>query len=145
MGDSFLSFVAHVREAKGLAFDLAIAAVDDETIFFAQIAHESRYVDGAVIFDTGKSDGAKIFFGEEFETSPSHPVVNERIGTSVTGKPRRQSYVKNIFKLGLQRENMPDAGRGRSHKLVLLAFEFEKIEAIPAIFLFFTASECVFW
>ena len=99
MGDSFLSFVAHVREAKGLAFDLAIAAVDDEMMFFAQIAHESRYVDGAVIFDAGKSDGAKIFFGEEFETSLTDPLVDERIGKRVTSKTRRQSFVKNIFKL----------------------------------------------
>src|SRR5205823_9618925 len=39
---------------------------------------------------------------------------------------------------------MPDAGRGGSHKLVLLFFEFEKIEVIPAIFLFFSACECFF-
>jgi len=144
MGDSFLSFVAHVREAKGLAFDLAIAAVDDEMMFFAQIAHESRYVDCAVIFDAGKSDGAKIFFGEEFETSLTDPLVDKRIGESVTSKTRRQSFVENIFKLRLERKDVPDAGRGGSHKLVLLFFEFEKIEVIAAIFLFFGASKCFF-
>src|SRR5882757_10283458 len=39
---------------------------------------------------------------------------------------------------------MPDAGRAGSHKFVLLFFEFEKIEVIAAIFLFFGASKCFF-
>ena len=43
----------------------------------AQVAHEFRYVDAASIFDTGESDGAKIFFGEKFETSLADPVEGE--------------------------------------------------------------------
>src|SRR5438477_13146171 len=39
---------------------------------------------------------------------------------------------------------MTDAGRAGSHKFVLLFFEFEKIEVITAIFLFFGASKCFF-
>src|SRR5438477_3119035 len=99
MGNGFLGFIAHVGEAESLAFNLAVAAVDDEMIFLAQIAHESRYVDGAVIFNAGESDRAEIFFGEEFQTSLTNPTVNERIGASVTSKTRRQSFVENIFKL----------------------------------------------
>jgi hypothetical protein len=35
MGNRFLGFIAHVGKAEGLAFDLAVAAVDDEMMFFA--------------------------------------------------------------------------------------------------------------
>src|SRR5207248_7289917 len=99
MGNGFLALVAHVGQAEGLAFDFAIAAVDDEMMFFARIAHEFRHVDTAIIFDAGETDGAKIFLGEKFETARADPVVHERIGPSMTRKTRRQSFVKNIFKL----------------------------------------------
>ena len=33
MGNGFLGFVAHIREAKGFTPDLAIARVDDEMMF----------------------------------------------------------------------------------------------------------------
>ena len=99
MRDGFFGFVAHVGEAKGLAFDFAVAAVDDEMMFLAQVAHEFRNVDAAIIFHAGESERAKIFFGEKFETAPTHPVVDERIGASVASKTRRQSFVENIFEL----------------------------------------------
>ena len=35
MRDGFLGFIAHVGETEGLAFDFAVAAVDDEMMFFA--------------------------------------------------------------------------------------------------------------
>ena len=35
MRDGFLGFIAHVGETKGLAFDFAVTAVDDEMMFFA--------------------------------------------------------------------------------------------------------------
>ena len=45
MRDGFLGFIAHVGETKGFAFDFAVTAVDDEMMFFAQVAHEFRHVD----------------------------------------------------------------------------------------------------
>src|SRR2546423_1146759 len=96
---SLLGAIADVGETKGLAFDLAVTAVDDEMMVFAQVANEFRHVDSSIIFHAGESKRAKIFFGKKFETSPGHPVVNERIGASVTSKTRRQSFSKNIFKL----------------------------------------------
>ena len=89
-----------LERTKGLAFDLAVTAVDDEMMFFAQVACTSFATSmPAVIFDAGESGAAKIFFGEEFETSPSAPSRGRRIGASVTSKTRRQSFVENIFKL----------------------------------------------
>ena len=73
MRDGFLGFIAHVGETEGLAFDFAVTAVDDEMMFFAQVAHEFRHVDSAIIFHAGESKRAKIFFGEKFETSPDAP------------------------------------------------------------------------
>ena len=99
MGNGFLSFVAHVGEAESLAFDFAVAAVDDEMMLFAQVAHEFRNVDVAIIFDAGEGEGAKIFFGEKFETARTNPIVDERVRPGVTSKTSRQSFSKNIFKL----------------------------------------------
>src|SRR5690349_872043 len=101
MRDGFLGFIAHVGETKGLAFDLAVTAVDDETMFFAQVANEFRHIRSPIIFHGRESKRAKILSSKKFETSPGHPVVNERIGASVTSKARRQSFVENIFKLRL--------------------------------------------
>ena len=38
-GNGFLGFVAHVGKAEALAFDFAVTAVDNEMMFFAQVAH----------------------------------------------------------------------------------------------------------
>ena len=76
MRDGFFGFVAHIREAEGLAFDLAVAAVDDEVMFFAKISHELGDVDAAVVFHAGERDRAKIFFGKKFESALANPIVN---------------------------------------------------------------------
>ena len=99
MGNGFLGFVAHVGKAEALALDFAVAAVDDEMMFFAQVAHELGNVDAAIISDAGESGGAKILFGEKFETVGTNPVVDERICPGVTSKTLRQGFSKNIFKL----------------------------------------------
>src|SRR6266550_1449806 len=99
MGNGFLGFVAHVGKAEALTFDFTVAAVDDEVMSLAQVAHEFRHVDAAVIFDAGKGGGAKIFFGEKFKITFTHQVVDERICPGVTSKTSRQSFSKNIFKL----------------------------------------------
>ena len=98
MGNGFFGFVAHVGKAEALAFDFTIAAVDDEMMFFAQVAHEFRHVDAAIIFDAGEGEGAKVFFGEKFEITLTHSVVDERICPGVTTKTRRQSFTENFFK-----------------------------------------------
>src|SRR5439155_19348727 len=97
MGDRILAFVAHVGKAEGLAFDFAVAAVDDEMMFFAQIAHQLCYVDAAIVFDASESEGAKFFFSEKFEAACTNPFVNERVRASVASKTRRQSFAKNFL------------------------------------------------
>ena len=80
MHNRFFRFVAHVGEAEGLAFDFAIAAVDDEVMLGAQIAHEFRYIDAAAVSDAGECLRAEAFLGEEIEASVFQPVVDERVG-----------------------------------------------------------------
>ena len=99
MGNGFFGFVAHVGKAEALAFDFAVAAVDDKMMFFAQVAHEFRHVDAAIIFDASESEGAKVFFGEKFEALSTHPVVDKRVSAGVTRKTRRQSLAENFFEL----------------------------------------------
>ena len=69
MRNRFFGFVAHVGEAEGLTFDFAVAAVDHEVMFFAEISHEFGDVDAAVVFHAGERDRAKIFFGKKFESA----------------------------------------------------------------------------
>src|SRR5688500_12856139 len=54
MRNGFLRFVAHVGEAEGFAFDAAVAAVNDEVMFGAQITHEFGDVDIARVSDAGQ-------------------------------------------------------------------------------------------
>ena len=70
-------FVAHVREPEGLAFDFAVAPVDDEMVFFAQVAREFGDVDAAIVSHAGEGNRAKAFFGEKVETALAHPIVDE--------------------------------------------------------------------
>src|SRR5438270_8174740 len=97
--DGFFGFVAHVGEAEGLALDFAVAAVDDEVMFFAEISHELGNVDVPVVFDAGKSDRAKIFFGEKVEAVGANPIVNQCVSPGMTFKTFRQGFAENFIKL----------------------------------------------
>ena len=89
MRNRFLGFVAHVGEAKSLAFEFAVAAVDHEMMLFAQIAQELGNVDFTTVFDTGECDRAITFGGEKLEPTLPHPVVDERIRAPVPFVPVR--------------------------------------------------------
>src|SRR6478672_5942039 len=47
----FFRFVPHVRKPKGLAFDLAVAGIDHEVMFFAEVAGEFGNVEAPGVFD----------------------------------------------------------------------------------------------
>ena len=99
MPDRFFGLVAHVGEAEGLAFEFAVAAVDDEVMFFSQIAHEFGDVDTAIVPHAGERDGAIALFGEEAEISRAHPFVDEPIGPGVTRVPVGQTFGEDFIKL----------------------------------------------
>src|SRR4030095_1653643 len=86
MRDGFFGFVAHIREAEGFTFAVAVAAVDDEVMFFAETSHELGDVDAAVVFHAGERDRAKIFFGKKFESALANPIVNQCVSPGVTFK-----------------------------------------------------------
>src|ERR1700738_3649243 len=56
-------------------------------------------------------------------------------------KARVEPFVEDFVELGLQSEDVADAGRGWRHPFGLLLFEFEEIEIVTAISLFFGASK----
>ena len=52
MRNGLFGFVAHVREPEGLAFDLAVAAIDSHEVIFPHQGHQLRGVDFTIIFHT---------------------------------------------------------------------------------------------
>src|SRR5438309_6818278 len=78
----------------------------------------------------------ETFLGEEFEAASLHPVAHERVGARVTFVTIRQAFLEDFAELRLQREDVPDAWRARSHPFGLLLSKFEEIEVIAAIFCF---------
>ena len=83
MRNRFLGFVAHVGEAKGLAFDFAVAGIDDEVVFFAEIPGEFGNVDAAGVFHASQRFRAVTIFGEEIEAAVPDPIVDEGVGPGV--------------------------------------------------------------
>jgi len=144
MRNRFLGFVAHVGEPECLAFDFAVAAVDDEMMFGAQIADEFRDVDAAAVFHAGQRLRAKTFLGEEIEATFAHPIVNEGIGFGVALVTIRQPLSENIVELRLEGVDMPNARGGRSHIAFLVLLEFEEVEVIAAVSLCLRACETFF-
>src|SRR6266404_176147 len=136
MRNALLGLVTHVGETKCLAFDLAIAAVDDEMMLVAQVARQLRHINAAIVLHTGQRDRPEIFFGEKLEAASLNPVLNKRVATLVAREAVLQSFGKYFVELRLQRVNMTDTRSTRRHEFALLFFEFEKIEIITAIFVF---------
>jgi len=50
MRNGFFGFVAHVGEAERLAFEFAVAGVDDEVVFFAKLLRQLQNIDAAIVF-----------------------------------------------------------------------------------------------
>ena len=68
MRNGFFGFVTHVGEAEGLAFEFAVAGVDDEMMFFAKSFRERQDVKFfSIVLHTGERFRAESFFGEEVE------------------------------------------------------------------------------
>ena len=86
MRNVFFGFVAHVGKAEGMAFEFAVAWVDHEVMFFAQVPREFQDVDAACVLDAGECLRAETFFGEKVEAGAADPVVHKRIGACVTIK-----------------------------------------------------------
>src|SRR5436190_3119877 len=55
MGNGFFGLIAHIRKAEGLAFDLAVAGVDDEVVFFAQVFRQLGHVDTKTVPDASEA------------------------------------------------------------------------------------------
>src|SRR4029077_18103110 len=128
MGNGFVRFVSHVRQAKSLAADLAVTGINHQMMFFTQSSREVQNVDTFIIFHAGERLSAEPFLGKKIESSAAHPIVHERICACVTNVTRLKPFLENFVKLGLERVNVSDARRARRHELSLLAFELQEIE-----------------
>src|SRR2546423_739628 len=99
MSDGFFGLVTHVREAEGLAFDFAVARVDDEVMFFAKVAGEFGNVDAATVPDARQGLRSISIFGEEIEAGAADPIVDERVGAGVAFITIRQAFGEDVVEL----------------------------------------------
>jgi hypothetical protein len=102
MRNRFLGFVAHVGEPEGLAFELAVASIDHEMMFLAQIALEFRDIDPPRlrrVFNTGEGDGATTFNREKLKAAIADPLMDERVRALVPLVTIRQAFGENLIEL----------------------------------------------
>src|SRR6476620_9665537 len=141
MGNGFVRFVPHVRQAKSLPADLAVTGINHQMMFFPQSSREVQDVDAFTVFHAGERLGAETFLGKKIESTTAHPIVPERIGACVTSVTRLETFLENFVQLELERVNVSDARRARRHPLRLLAFELQEIEIKSAIWNFVGSFE----
>src|SRR5213075_462495 len=133
MRNSLLCLVAHVRQPKSFAANLAVTGIDHQMMLFPQPSRELEHVDAFDVLHARERLGAESFLGEKIESRTAHPIVHERIGACVTSVTRFKTFLENFIELELERVNMPDARRTRRHPLRLLALELQEIEIKSAI------------
>ena len=118
-------FISHVRDAKCLALDLSIAAVDLESVFVPNSFCERCHINLPIVFDTGQRDRSIAFLGEELESVGIHPFVNEAIGLPMALKPIFETFAENIFELRPQRIDVRNRRSARRHEFFSVFLEFE--------------------
>src|SRR6188474_2586512 len=109
MRNSLLRLVPHVRQAKSLASDLAVAGINHQMMFFPQLHREVQDIDAFIVFHAGECFRAKPFFGKKIESRTAHPLVHESIRACMASITRFKTFLENFIELGLERMNMPDA------------------------------------
>src|SRR6478672_7068736 len=133
MGNGFVRFVPHVRQAKSLTADLAVTGINHQMMFFPQPLRELQDVYAFAVFHAGKRLGAVTFLGKKIESGAAHPIVHERICARMTSVTHLKPFLENFVQLGLERVNVSDARRTRRHELSLLTLELQEIEIKSAI------------
>src|SRR5438067_7144490 len=113
-------------------------------MFLAKSFRELQYVDALVVLYARERLRAKPLLGEEIKSCSAHPIVHQRVGARVPGETRFQTFLENFVQLKLERVDMPNAWRARSHPLRLLFLELQEIEIESAVRNFFRAREPFF-
>src|SRR5262245_31598852 len=144
MRNSLLRLVSHVRQAKGLAADLAVPRINHQMMFFPQPSGQLEDIDAFIVFHAGKRLRAEPFLGKKIESRTAHPLVHESIRARMTSITRFKTFLENFIELGLERMNMPYARRTRRHELSLLALKLQKIEIKSAMRYFPGACKSLF-
>src|SRR5438045_8299748 len=133
MRNSLLCLVAHVRQPKSLAANLAVTGIDHQTMLFPHRSRELEHVDAFNVLHARERLGAESFLGKKIESRTAHPIVHERIRACVTSVTRFKTFLENFIELELERVNVSDARRTRRHPLRLLVLELQKVEIKSAI------------
>src|SRR5215469_13872967 len=133
MRNSLFCLVAHIRQTKSLAADLAVTGINHQMMFFAQLSREIQHVDTSIVLHACERLRPESFLGKKIESRTTHPIVNEPICAGMTSVARFEPFLEDFIELGLERMNVPNARRTRRHELSLLALELQEIEIKSAI------------
>ena len=144
MRNRFFSLVAHIREAKSLAADLAVAGIDHQMMFFPQLSRQVQNVDAFIVFHAGERLRAKAFLSEEIESSAAHPIVDERVGPRVPSVTRLEAFLEDFVELRLRARGYVRCSACSASSIRPAAFELEEIEVETAIRDFVGACEGLF-
>src|SRR6266480_4187067 len=144
MRDGLLSFVSHVRKAKGLTANFPVTRINNQMMFLPEFLRESKYVDTPVVLHAGQRFRAESWLGEKIESSTPHPIMHHRVRARVSCKTRLKAFLENFVKLGLQSVDVRNARRARRYPFSLIFLELQEIEIKSAIRNFFSACECFF-
>src|SRR5690349_24008302 len=105
MGNGFVRFVAHIRQAKSLPADLPVTGINHQMMFLAQPSRQVENVDSFSIFHAGERLGAESFLSKKIEAATANPVVHEGICARVTSVARLEAFRENFLQLELKRVN----------------------------------------
>src|ERR1041385_5687423 len=132
-----LGLVAHVRNSKRRAFDLAVAAVNQKALVFYQLL-QLRHIDGTAswlcaVVHAGECDRLEARVRKQIESVFRRPIPHHLIGLAVARVARVQSLPKELIQLRRQREHVSYARRAGRHVLLGIFLKFDEIKIIAAI------------
>jgi hypothetical protein len=130
-------FVAHVGETERGAFDLAVAAVDQDALILHEFLHFGDVDDATTLLGTvvhaGEGDGFKAFVREQGEAVASGPVLGHFRELGVTGVTGFETLGEEVVELGSQCIDVADARGARGHVAFGVLLEFDEVEVITAV------------
>src|ERR1700722_268550 len=134
---SGLGFVAHVGETERGAFDLAVAAVDEDALVFDEFlefgdVHRAAAGFGAVVH-AGERDGFVAFVREQIEAVARGPIAGHLREFQVAGITGVQALSEKVFELRGEGVNVADARRAGRHAAFGVLLEFDEVEIITAV------------
>src|ERR1043166_3754778 len=121
-----------MREAEGLALDLAVTAVDEDLVLVLERLLQLGNVDVLIVLYAGERDGFIARFREQLEAARLRPVAGLLRHLEVARITVLDAFLLELLEFEFQPVDVRDAGRRRRHVLVVVRLELEEIEVVAA-------------